>query len=130
MLLIKTDLRRNFRGQVSLGTKKHVIFKWNYIFKWCIIFLSSGCCCYKISSLFTIVCNNFLPAAQFLLPNLGYLPAFFKGLLSPSLANFSAWFCIKSIILGPIFLVVSVKKINFVIDCIGFYYQKKSSIQG
>ena len=43
-------------------------------------------------------------------------------------ANFSAWLRVKSTILGPIFWVVFVKKINFLTDDIGFYY-KKSSIQ-
>ena len=28
------------------------------------------------------------------------------------------------------FFVVFVEKINFLIDCLGFYYQNKSSIQG
>ena len=43
-------------------------------------------------------------------------------------ANFSAWLRLKSTILGPIFWVVFVKKINFLTDDIGFYY-KKSLIQ-
>ena len=63
-------------------------------------------------------------------PAWGTPPSFFK-LLSPAMhANFSSQLCIESTILGPFFLVVLVEKINSLINCIGFYCQKKSSFQG
>ena len=52
------------------------------------------------------------------------LQLFSSSYLPAMHANFSAWLCVKSSMLGPIVLAVFVKKINYLIDWIQFYYQR------